>query len=286
VVPVHWDDLLVGAVAVFTHAEDGTERLGAREKVITELGSFAESLVGRQVAVRREREATHARLRKCIDELQFRTVYQPVVHLPTGNVCGYEALTRFDHGDDPESTFAQAYTVGLGPELEAACVRRALEGSESLPQGPWVSVNLSPAAVLDGRAAPLLRHARRQIVVEVTERSAIQDYVEFRRALDAMPGVWTSIDDAGAAYASLRHILELRPEIVKLDAALVRNIDTDPARQGLAAGLSHFAAQIGTRLVGEGIETAEESDTLQRLGVLHGQGLLYGAPAPPPSSAA
>jgi EAL domain-containing protein (putative c-di-GMP-specific phosphodiesterase class I) len=149
-----------------------------------------------------------------------------------------------------------------------------------------VSVNLSPAAVLDGRAASLLRRARRQVVVEVTERSAIRDYAEFRRALDAVHGAWTSIDDAGAAYASLRHILELRPEIVKLDAALVRGIDTDAARQGLAAGMAHFARRIGTCLVGEGVETPGEAAALQRLGVLHGQGRLYGEPAPASSSAA
>ncbi|MFA5884116.1 MAG: PAS domain S-box protein [Acidimicrobiia bacterium] len=278
VAPVHWDEALTGMVAVFSFDPDGAARLAAHETLVGQLAYFAGSLFGHELASRSEREAVHARIRACIDERRFHCVFQPVVDIATSAVRGYEALTRFDDSPDTEGTFAQAHAVGLGTELETTCLRVALAEAPRLPPTAWVSVNLSPTAILNGRAASFLVAADRQVVVEITEHTVIQDYAQIRRALEAIPGVWLSVDDAGAGYASLRHILELRPEIVKMDVALVRNIDTDPARQGLAAGLSHFANQTGTLLIAEGVETPEEAAMLQTLGVFHAQGFLYGRP--------
>ena len=89
-----------------------------------------------------------------------------------------------------------------------------------------------------------------------------------------------SVDDAGAGFASLRHILELKPDFVKLDVALVRGIEADPARQALIVGLCHFAARTGAILIAEGIETAAEAETVRGLGVPFGQGYLLGRPGP------
>lgn len=280
VIPIRWDRTLTGVVALLTGAPEGAARLESRSVVLDEIGGLATSLLGHHLVHRREREATLARIRAYIDERSFRIAYQPVVDIATGATHGYEALTRFDDGSDPQRTFTDAHAVGLGVELEIACLRVAVDNAPRLPPGAWLSVNLSPTTILDGRAAPHLTAPGRQLVLEITEHTAIQDYPRLRSALAALRGVWLSVDDAGAGYASMRHILELRPQIVKLDLGLVHRIDTDPVRQGLAAGLSHFAAQTATMLVAEGVETAEEAQTLRDLGILYAQGFLYGRPAP------
>jgi EAL domain-containing protein (putative c-di-GMP-specific phosphodiesterase class I) len=141
---------------------------------------------------------------------------------------------------------------------------------------------MSPATILavaDG-ALPAGLDGR-QLVVEITERSAVEDYGAIRSALERM-GDETSlaVDDAGAGFSSLRHIIELSPRFVKLDIGLVRGVDTDAARQALIAGMVHFANEIGCVLVAEGIETEAERRALRRLGVSFGQGYLLGRPVP------
>jgi EAL domain-containing protein (putative c-di-GMP-specific phosphodiesterase class I) len=176
--------------------------------------------------------------------------------------------------------FADADAVGLESELETACARSALLGARALPEGTWVSVNFSPRALLDGRAAAAVRESTRPVVIEITEHMAIENYRAVRRALDQCGSVRLAVDDAGAGFASLRHILELQPDFIKLDIGLVRDIDTDPARQALVAGMRHFAALTGATLIAEGVETTEQADTVGRLGVEFAQGHLF-APAGP-----
>jgi EAL domain-containing protein (putative c-di-GMP-specific phosphodiesterase class I) len=166
----------------------------------------------------------------------------------------------------------------MGSEFEAASVGMILREATTLPKEVWLSVNFSPAALVDGHAASALAHADRDIVIEVTERAVVENYPALRRALDQMRRVQLSVDDAGAAYAGLRNILELRPDIVKLDMALVRDVDTDPARRALVIGMCHFAALSEIKLVAEGVETRAEADTLASLGVQWGQGYLFGRP--------
>jgi PAS domain S-box-containing protein len=140
------------------------------------------------------------------------------------------------------------------------------------------------AALLDdpARLAYLLWKAgSRSIVLEITEHEAIDDYVSLRRRIDEIGiPLRLAVDDAGAGYASLRHILELRPDIVKLDRSLVVDIDGDPVRQGLVAGLRHFASIARARVVAEGIETQAEFAVLVDLGIELGQGYLLGRPGP------
>jgi EAL domain-containing protein (putative c-di-GMP-specific phosphodiesterase class I) len=129
--------------------------------------------------------------------------------------------------------------------------------------------------------AGLLRRAKRDLILEITEHDQVDDYVALRQAIAALgEGVRFAIDDAGAGFASLRHILELSPTHVKLDRGLVSRIHTDPARQALVAGLVHFAERVDLRLIAEGVETMPERDTLLRLGVRIGQGFLFGQPKP------
>jgi EAL domain-containing protein (putative c-di-GMP-specific phosphodiesterase class I) len=118
-------------------------------------------------------------------------------------------------------------------------------------------------------------------VVEVTEHSEITDYPAFRRAVQELgPRVRLAVDDAGAGFASLRHIIELRPSFVKLDRQVIAGIDGDEARQAMVAGLSHFAHNTGCWLIAEGVETAAELNTLRQLEVRYVQGYLLGPPAP------
>lgn len=120
----------------------------------------------------------------------------------------------------------------------------------------------------------------RPLILEITERTAVDDYPRTRKAVRALGDqVRLAVDDAGAGFASLRHIAELRPDYVKLDMGLVRRIDRDPARQALVAGMVHYALQSGCTLIGEGIETENERRVLRRLGVGFGQGYLLGRPA-------
>lgn len=201
------------------------------------------------------------------------------MELHTGAVVGYEALSRFADGTRPDVVFASAARVGLEVELEVATLEAALGASAVLPPGAYLSVNASPALIGSGRLGPLLAGLERQITLEVTEHAVVTDYEGLRRDLAALgPTVSLAVDDAGAGYASLRHVLELAPSLVKLDLGLVRGIDADPARQALIAGMGYFAVKRKVRLVAEGIETAAELETLRSLAIRYGQGYLLGRP--------
>jgi EAL domain-containing protein (putative c-di-GMP-specific phosphodiesterase class I) len=223
-------------------------------------------------------------LDQVIRERAFHSVFQPIVALDGGAVLGFEALTRFSDDSPPEVRFVEAAAIGLGPELELATLRAAVEAARLLPAGGFLSLNVSPALVLEGlRFHEVLATADRPLVLEITEHEPIADYAALRAAFARIPvPVEWSIDDAGGGYASLRHILELRPQYVKLDRSLIIDIVVDPARQALVAGMLHFAQALGATLIAEGIESEAERLALQGLGVPAGQGYLLGRPEPPP----
>jgi EAL domain-containing protein (putative c-di-GMP-specific phosphodiesterase class I) len=125
------------------------------------------------------------------------------------------------------------------------------------------------------------KHASR-VTVELTEHLAIDDYERFRDAVQPLreAGGKVAIDDFGAGYASLRHILRVRPELIKLDISLTERIDEDPIAHGLAAALVSFAEEVGVSLVAEGIGTDDQLDTMMELGFRYGQGFHFGVPAP------
>lgn len=210
-------------------------------------------------------------------------VLQPIVDLRSGAAVAVEALTRFaDASRDPAQWFAAAAAVSLGCELEVVAADTALR----LPTdtAPIVSVKLSPDAIVNGALDDLLvRRAPRGVIVEVTEHAAVSSYDRLEQAL-ALPrarGLRLAVDDVGAGYASLSHVLRMRPDILKVDISLVRGIDADPVRQALVAAIDRFSAQLGATLVAEGVETASELAQLLDLGVGLGQGYLLGRPAPP-----
>jgi PAS domain S-box-containing protein len=263
----------------------GSLQEGGTTGILASVGEYAavtSALLGPQLRHGRERTELYELVRDTIDRRAFTPVYQPVVELESRMVVGYEALTRFHDGTGPYQRFAEGESAGLGIELEIATLRACIEGAASLPAGRWVSFNMSPVTILavaDGALPASLEG--RNLVVEITERSAVEDYAAIRSALERM-GDETSlaVDDAGAGFSSLRHIIELSPRFVKLDMRLVRGVDTDAARQALIAGMVHFANETGCVLVAEGIETEAERRALRRLGVSFGQGYLLGRPAP------
>lgn len=211
-------------------------------------------------------------------------VLQPIHRLDTGRSAGCEALARFaDAASRPPSDwFNEAFEVGLGLDLELAAVGKALAATAYVPADHYVSINVSPETVLSGRLEPLLAAAARPgLVLEVTEHARVDDYRALRSALDALRlYARIAIDDVGAGYSSLRHIVALEPDILKLDMSLTRDVDSDPARRALAGAMVDFASRIGASIVAEGIERIEEGEVLRDLGVGYGQGYLFSRPMP------
>lgn len=213
--------------------------------------------------------------------------YQPIVELASGRIVGVEALARFpsETKRTPEVWFDEAAEVGLGTELQVAAVRLALQALDVLPVDVFVSVNVDPTTAGSSELAHVVeRWPAERIVVELTEHAPPSDYPSLRETLDTFrrSGVRIAVDDAGAGFASLRHILELAPDIIKLDISIVRDIDTESSQRALASALVGFAGEIGTQLVAEGVETAEEALTLYSLGVPLIQGYFAARPGPIP----
>ena len=282
--PMHWNDRVVGVVALATFDPDESRRLAERLPTVSEFGVMSAALMGDPLIRRWETIDLQAQIEGLIEQHAFWPVFQAVVRLSDRMPVGYEALTRFRDRSRPDERFAQATEAGIGVRFETACLKAQLEAASWLPPGTWVSVNVSPA--LATAIVPLvsvLEHAERDLVFEITEHVEIADYERLTHALELVRGrARFAVDDAGAGYAGLKHILELRPQFVKLDLSLVRNIDTDRARQAMVAGMTHFAAGSGCELIAEGIETEGELAELARLGVAFGQGYLFGQPAPVP----
>jgi EAL domain-containing protein (putative c-di-GMP-specific phosphodiesterase class I) len=280
--PMRWDDRVIGVVAMGTTGREDAIRLAERLPTLTEFGVVSSALMGPMLAEHWRIADVRAQLESVIANHAFTPVFQPIVRLSDRAIVGYEALTRFTDGTRPDTRFLEAHAAGMSVRLEMACLGDQLEAASWLAQGTWVSLNVSPA--LASAIVPLvsaLERADRPVVLEITEHVVISDYRQLVGALDLVRGkARLAVDDAGAGYAGLRHILELRPQFVKLDISLVRNIDSDPARQAMVTGMAHFAQNTECELIAEGIETDAELAELIRLGIQLGQGFLLGKPAP------
>jgi PAS domain S-box-containing protein len=277
--PVRSGTNLIGLLTVGSREPDAVALLTERLPAILEFASLAGALLAPSAAQAKVTAATRANIEAILRAGAFRPFFQPIVDLHTGAVVGYEALSRFTDGARPDVVFASAARAGLEVELEVATLEAALGAAAVLPPEAYLSLNASPALIGSGRLGSLLVGLTRQITLEITEHAVVEDYAVLRRDLAALgPTVSLAVDDAGAGYASLRHVIELAPSIVKLDIGLVRGINVDPARQALIAGMSYFAVKRKMRLVAEGIETAAELKTLRSLGIHHGQGYLLGRP--------
>jgi EAL domain-containing protein (putative c-di-GMP-specific phosphodiesterase class I)/ActR/RegA family two-component response regulator len=238
--------------------------------------------VERERRLAREREDRRARVQQLLDDQDITMVFQPIVDLLTSSVVGVEALARFTAQPPrrPDEWFAQAATAGLGTDLELLAVSTALAHLDQLPDDTYLSVNVSPRTALDPRLTESIRPRAARIVLELTEHAPVDQYDHLLAAMAELrnAGMRIAVDDAGSGYASLQHILRLSPDIIKLDIELIRGINTDPARQSLAAALVLFGDKIGATITAEGIETDDELHTLRRLHVPYGQGYHLGRP--------
>jgi len=276
--PVNWEGEIIGVLAFGFKGPEYRERIESHLSTFDELGLFAGVLFGEQVNAFGLSESARNEVKDLIEHRRFHPVFQPVIDLKTHEIVGYEALTRFDDDKRPDLHFVEAGSVGLQAELETACAAAALAAAEHLDSELWLSMNFSPTTVVDGHVATVASGSRRIFSIEITEHVRIDDYPALRQAIDQIEGAQLFVDDAGAGYSGLRHILELSPHVVKLDIGLVQKIDTDPARQALVSGMRHFADQTGITLLGEGVETQAEVDTLIALGVDLAQGYFFGYP--------
>ena len=232
-----------------------------------------------EVQERRERVA------RVIEERAFGLVYQPIFRLPSREVVGFEALARFPEEPvrTPDVWFRDATEVGLEVELQLAATRMALADLDALPGEAYLSLNLSHRTAISERLLRAFEDAPlRRIVVEITEHEPVSDYGELTSALERLRarGARIAIDDAGAGFASLRHTLQLDPDVIKLDISLTRHIDRDRGKRALARALISFAQEMSMDIVAEGIETGPELQTLLGLGTRLGQGFFLARPAP------
>lgn len=280
--PIHGPTSLIGLLIMGTSSAAAADRIPDQFPALLSFAAIAGALLGPVQERHNQEAAARSEIEAIIEHEAFQPVFQPVVELRSRRVVGYEALTRFDDGRAPAETFAEASILGVGTDLELACVRRSLEAARALPEDAWIGVNTSPAMLLETpELAAILATTRRAVVLEITERAEVEDYAHLHRAIAALgEGVRVAVDDAGAGYAGLQRILELRADLVKLDLILVRGVDSDPARQALVAGMAHFARRTNARLLAEGVESEAEADALLDLGIELAQGYLFGRPAP------
>jgi EAL domain-containing protein (putative c-di-GMP-specific phosphodiesterase class I)/FixJ family two-component response regulator len=276
--PLSWRSTLIGVLALgfAPRAESGALTAPALATAIDLAPAVAAALGPRLTT-----SDTRPVIEQVIETGAFHPVFQPVADLLTRDVVGFEALTRFEDGTPPDVRFKEAAETRMAVALERVTAEAAIDAAAKLSPGLFLSVNVSPALILEHEAGALAdRAGSRPLVLELTEHEPVDDYAALARVLEGFERVKLAVDDAGAGYSSLRHILALRPAYIKLDITWVRDIDDDPARQALVAGIRHFATLTNCRIIAEGIETEAEADALRRLGIQFGQGFLFGQPVP------
>jgi EAL domain-containing protein (putative c-di-GMP-specific phosphodiesterase class I)/cellulose synthase/poly-beta-1,6-N-acetylglucosamine synthase-like glycosyltransferase len=228
-----------------------------------------------QVAVRSARgPQTPPSRSNSFEEFTFFTVFQPIFGLESGEVVGYEALTRFADGSSPQSGLEAAEAQGLHIDLDAALIRAALASADALPADAWLAVNVSSDLLKRPRELePLLAESTRPLVLEIADAD--------RADLDNLPeGVRIAVDDAGAGYDSLARMESLKPAFLKLQRTALSGVETEGARRASIRSLVEFAREHGCTVIAEGIESAQQRDALAACGVPLGQGFFLGRPVP------
>ncbi|MEJ5915721.1 EAL domain-containing protein [Pseudokineococcus sp. 1T1Z-3] len=282
-VPLTVDGQVHGSLCVFAGeptpvGEPDVAALG----VLADLVSHQLSRLAADAAVRTRREE---QLAAALSPDGLSIVLQPVVSLSDGRVVAVEALARFPTlGLRPDVVFAEAASLGHGVQAELVALRAALALLPSLPDGVDLTANVGPATMLDPEVLTVLGGTDAgRVVLELTEHEDLGEHPGLVEAVHQVraTGARVAIDDAGAGYSGLRSIVDVAPDVLKLDIALVRGIDADPARRSLVRALVALAQDLGAVLVAEGVETAAELDELRRLGVRKAQGYFLGRPAAP-----
>jgi EAL domain-containing protein (putative c-di-GMP-specific phosphodiesterase class I)/FixJ family two-component response regulator len=231
-----------------------------------------------------ERRRRHRRVEDTIERRAISIAYQPIVNTTTGQVLGYEALARFATPpiEPPDVWFRNAREVGLGAHLELATLEMAIGDLGQRESGTFLSVNASETTLRSPALLDLLRRSDpHRIVLELEGGLPIQDLDGLARALDEVRrlGVRFASDESGAGTQGIKLLLAIRPEIIKIDRVLITDIDQDPARRALVAGLVGFARETAALVVAEGVETAAEYGTLAGMGIHMAQGFWIARPS-------
>lgn len=261
--------------AGFTADKELSKRDEALMKV---LASAAATLVEPGVQERRREAAIRERLEPVFDSGGPSIVLQPIVAFADGIREGAEALSRFpaEWGAPPDITFAEATSIGMGVELELIAVRRAITQLQEI--SGYLSINFSPRTLLDPRCLELLADVPlERIVLELSEHYPVEDYGLITEVLNPLraKGLRLAIDDVGAGFSSLRHIVLTSPDMIKLDRSIVDGIATDPLLQKLVNALVDFGHGSGARVVAEGVETMDDAIVLRSAGVDYAQGWYF-----------
>jgi EAL domain-containing protein (putative c-di-GMP-specific phosphodiesterase class I) len=224
---------------------------------------------------------------------EVSSVYEPIVDVATKTVFGYEALARGPVDTEfhsPLALFTAAEEEAFVFELDCLCRRSGLDGAVGLPSETTLFLNVRPTTIYDPNFRPeaLIRTLEKSklrpsdVVFEISEKESIANFDVFREIRDEYRklGFRFAVDDTGAGYASLQAVIELEPDFIKVDRALITGVDTDPARQALLKALHTMAGGIGAKIIAEGLDTLEELETLGELQIPFGQGWLFGHPTP------
>ncbi|GAA0397461.1 hypothetical protein GCM10009133_03120 [Cocleimonas flava] len=278
------DGSIYGTFCCFNHKTD--ETIGERE--LSMLRIFAD-LAGKQIdsniKSNLEKKEMTDRVISILDPSKLNMVYQPIYDIQQDKITGYESTLRVMTNPyrTPDVWINEAKQVGVSANLEIMAIKKATTELEQLPKDTYVSINTSPEHIINGAIATALKEiSPKKVVLEITEHAPITDYVEFREALKPLRdrGILLAIDDAGAGYASFQHILEIAPDVIKLDTSIIHDVNVDPARHALATAIISFAKETNAEIIAEGVETQEEYNALRLLGVNKIQGFYIGRPMP------
>ncbi len=283
-VPVQLSDGSVyGTLCCFSRNADKTLNLRDLQLLRT-FSELASKMVERSRNLKSMKKITQQLINRVLRGDTMHMVYQPIFELKSSKVTGLESLARFADLPlrTPDLWFKEANQVGLGTELEICAIRHALQGMSQLDPDIYISINASPLTIMSGALQQYLKNIPdlHRLVLEITEHDAVNQYEEMNVSLKTLrsQGLRLAVDDAGAGYASFRHILNLRPDFIKLDVSLTREIDTDLARQALTVAFVHFSRETHCDIIAEGVETEAELETLSRLGVCKAQGFYLARP--------
>ncbi len=272
------DGTSYGALCGLSHVPDHT--LDERDvRFMMMLGE----LIVPDLDEQRARERLEADIMRLVESDRVDIAYQPIMDLHDGRCVGIEALARFPHPFGvPDVTLMEARTVGLSLELERLAIREAWKIIPSLGPEQFLALNVSPDALVELARRANLRTdlPLTQLVVEITEHSAVASYTALHRELAPLreQGLRIAVDDAGAGYASLRHVLELQPDFIKVDRSLIHGIADDHARRVAVSAFLSLALDLGSTVVAEGIERPTDLSAVRDLGLHAVQGYLLGKP--------
>ncbi|MBC2582424.1 GGDEF domain-containing protein [Clostridium sp. DJ247] len=235
---------------------------------------------------------TSNELDRILKSENITTVFQPIVSLTTGNIIGYEALSRGPEDSflyNPEELFSAAEKYNRLWDLECLCRKKAIEHAQSIDKNKYLFINVDPFIFKDEKYKKgftkefLAKYnmSPKTIIFEITEKTCVKDYKSFKAALEnyVEEGYKIAIDDAGSGYSGLKMLSHTKPHYIKVDMELIRDIHNNSFNQNLISFIVNLANSENMQLIAEGIESKEELLKLIELGVHAGQGYFLQRPA-------